>query len=123
MTDMVNHPPHYNAYSVEVIEVTRYCSFNIGNAIKYMLRHLHKGKSQEDLEKALWYLRDHVEHFHKYDTGNLGQEWYGNLLTLTNEYYDQEGAMDSVAASLSFLLVGDVVMAEMFLSKAVEGRK
>ena len=123
MTDMVNHPPHYNAYSVEVIEVTRHCSFNIGNAIKYMLRHLHKGKSQEDLEKALWYLRDHVEHFHKYDTGSLGQEWYGNLLTLTNEYYQQPGSLDGVASALSFLISGSARMAAVCLSTVVEPKK
>ena len=49
MTDkMVHSPPHYNAYSIEVIEVTRHCSFDIGNAIKYMLRHPHKGSSLQD---------------------------------------------------------------------------
>lgn len=54
LTDqMIHNPPHYNAYSIEVIEVTRYCSFDVGNAIKYMLRHLHKGTSEQDLGKAL----------------------------------------------------------------------
>ena len=35
--------------------------FNDGNAVKYIARCDHKGKALEDLKKALWYLRRHVE--------------------------------------------------------------
>lgn len=63
--DMVNHPPHYTSHpsGMEVIEVTRYMSFDLGNAVKYMMRHGHKGSSRQDLEKATWYLRDHIGAF------------------------------------------------------------
>lgn len=63
--DMVNHPKHYNSHpsGMEVIEVTRYLSFDLGNAVKYMMRHGHKGSSKQDLEKATWYLRDHITAF------------------------------------------------------------
>lgn len=61
--DMVNHPPHYTYGGIEVIEITRLLSFDIGNAIKYILRHEHKGNPKQDLEKALWYLEDHVLKF------------------------------------------------------------
>jgi len=62
MTDMVNHPPHYNAGTVECIEAIQsaltpegfreYCK---GNALKYIWRERHKG-GDEDLRKAQWYL-------------------------------------------------------------------
>lgn len=57
--DIVNHPPHYTHYSgVEVIEITEWLSFNIGNAVKYISRAGLKNPDREieDLEKALWYL-------------------------------------------------------------------
>ena len=56
MTDMVNHPPHYKKYKLEVIELTEKFSFCLGNAFKYILRAPFKGKEIEDLEKAKWYL-------------------------------------------------------------------
>jgi hypothetical protein len=65
MVDMVNHPPHYTHGGVEVIEITRHCSFDIGNAIKYIARYEHKGSPEQDLRKALWYLKDHIEHYGK----------------------------------------------------------
>lgn len=62
MTDPVNHPPHYcgHASGVECIEVTRWLSFNRGNAFKYIFRHRSKGASKQDLNKALWYMRDEI---------------------------------------------------------------
>lgn len=55
-TDMVNHPPHYNCYEHEVIELTSQLDFCMGNVAKYILRADHKGRKAEDLKKALWYL-------------------------------------------------------------------
>jgi len=61
--DLVNHPKHYTSHpsGVECIEVTRWCSFNIGNVIKYCWRADLKGSTVQDLEKALWYLKDEIE--------------------------------------------------------------
>lgn len=52
----VHHPNHYNMYPVEVIDITRYMNFCLGNTVKYVLRAQFKGKPQEDLDKALVYL-------------------------------------------------------------------
>ena len=66
--DMVNHPSHYNFGDIETIEIIKdmgpvvMYGFMIGNAIKYEHRALHKGKTVEDLKKAMWY----VEHLIKY---------------------------------------------------------
>jgi len=61
--DPVNSPSHYNQGKIETIEIIRdkltpeefegYCK---GNAMKYVTRARHKGRSKEDLQKAVWYL-------------------------------------------------------------------
>lgn len=63
--DPVNKPKHYNSHpsGIEVIEITRHLPFDIGNAVKYLFRHGLKGNSRQDLEKALWYLKDHCTIF------------------------------------------------------------
>lgn len=54
--DPVNKPNHYRWLPVEAIEITELFNFNLGNALKYIIRADHKGKPIEDLEKARWYL-------------------------------------------------------------------
>lgn len=64
--DNVNHPKHYTHYKgVEVIELTRQMNFNLGNAAKYICRAGFKDKSKEieDLEKAVFYIQDEIEHY------------------------------------------------------------
>lgn len=65
MSDPVNHPDHYTAGGIEVIDVLKakltpeqFTGFCLGNAIKYTLRAGHKGIAAEDtdLAKARWYL-------------------------------------------------------------------
>lgn len=61
MTDLVNHPPHYNDGGIECInaieaaltaeEFRGYCK---GNALKYIWRERHK--DSESLAKANWYI-------------------------------------------------------------------
>lgn len=54
----VNNPSHYNAGSIEVIEVIEdwKLGFHAGNVIKYIARAAHKGTMLTDLKKAQWYL-------------------------------------------------------------------
>ncbi len=63
MSDAVNHPPHYNAGSIEVIEIIEGfgLNFHLGNCIKYILRAPHKGAAIQDLEKAAWYLAREIQ--------------------------------------------------------------
>ena len=63
-SDPVNHPAHYNAGDIEFIDAlesaqTReeHCGYLQGNAMKYLWRYTHKGKAEEDLRKAEWYLQ------------------------------------------------------------------
>ena len=62
-SDTVNHPVHYNHGKIECIEFIedQGFGFHLGNAVKYITRSGHKGKEVEDLEKAVWYIRRHVE--------------------------------------------------------------
>lgn len=62
--EMVNHPPHYKFGKFESIEIIEDVlgyemtkGFALGNALKYILRSMKKGKEQEDRHKAMWYLQ------------------------------------------------------------------
>lgn len=71
--DMVNHPSHYTwmkeKCGIEVIDITRHLDFDIGNAVKYLLRAGHKKdpslsdnqKEIEDLKKAIFYINDKIK--------------------------------------------------------------
>ena len=58
MNDNVNHPKHYTSHpsGIECIQITKFHSFCIGNALKYLWRADLKGNAIEDLKKARWYL-------------------------------------------------------------------
>ncbi len=63
MTDLVNHPPHYKGNKFESIDIIEDFSlnFNLGNAIKYILRCNKKGSKNQDLEKAIWYINREID--------------------------------------------------------------
>ena len=67
--DLVDHPSHYTYLKgIEVIDICRQLDFDLGNAIKYILRAGHKSekgytnkeKTVQDLEKAIWYINDKI---------------------------------------------------------------
>ena len=62
--DNVNHPSHYTQSGIECIEAIKasmskeeFAGYLKGNTIKYLWRYRLKGKAQEDLQKADWYLK------------------------------------------------------------------
>ena len=63
--DLVNHPPHYTKHpsGIECIDITRHMCFNLGNALKYIWRAdlKHDDGGVEDLQKAVFYLKDQIE--------------------------------------------------------------
>lgn len=61
--EAVDHPSHYNAGKFEAIDVIEDwdLNFNMGNALKYISRAEHKGNKQQDIEKAIWYLKRELE--------------------------------------------------------------
>lgn len=76
-TDNVNHPAHYNSHpsGIECIEIARHHNFNIGNTIKYLWRAGLKSeegmedtdKQVEDLNKAIWYLKDEIKRITEFE--------------------------------------------------------
>lgn len=61
MIDNVHHPRHYKRGPFECINLTELYDFCLGNAIKYVWRHMDKGKPFEDLSKALWYIQREID--------------------------------------------------------------
>jgi hypothetical protein len=66
--DMVNSPSHYKHGGIECIDYLQaklssdqFEGFLLGNVIKYMSRSQHKGKRDQDYEKAQWYNNKLVE--------------------------------------------------------------
>lgn len=71
--EKVSHPSHYTwlkeLCGIEVIDITRHMDFDLGNAVKYLLRAGHKSeegytdqeKELEDLRKAVWYINDKIK--------------------------------------------------------------
>lgn len=76
-SDMINHPKHYSwftdKFGIEPITILREFNFNIGNAMKYLIRHGRKramNKSEreskvEDLKKAIVYINNEIDKFEK----------------------------------------------------------
>ena len=66
----VDHPSHYKAGAIEVIDVVEDRGwgegFNRGNAVKYILRAGLKDSAKEiqDLEKARWYIQREIDRLH-----------------------------------------------------------
>ena len=71
--DMVNSPDHYTHNGIEAINVIeakltdeQYQGYLQGSVMKYLLRSNYKGKRNEDLKKAQWYLNTLVENNDEY---------------------------------------------------------
>lgn len=69
--EKINHPNHYkwlkDLCGIEPIDIIRHLPYNIGAAIKYELRngkyeagYTADEKRIEDLEKAIWHLKDEI---------------------------------------------------------------
>lgn len=69
--DPVNHPSHYTwlPSGVEVIDVTEHLNFNVGNAVKYLIRAGRKDSTTrvQDLQKAQWYLERELQRIELYE--------------------------------------------------------
>ena len=65
MSDMVNHPDHFNTGRIEVIDFIEdnHFNFSLGNVVKYICRAGKKdpAKEIEDLQKAAWYINREIQ--------------------------------------------------------------
>jgi hypothetical protein len=73
----VDHPSHYTAGTLEVIDIIEaviesngtngISAFLTGTVVKYICRYTHKGAPVEDLKKARWYLDRLIEEAEAHD--------------------------------------------------------
>lgn len=90
--DPVNHPSHYTSHpsGVEVIQITEHMNFNLGNAIKYILRAEYKGKQIQDLEKAAWYVNREIQRLqssqNERNVEPKAPRWNGQVASGDNPY-------------------------------------
>lgn len=84
MSDSINRPAHYTQWPVEVINLTERETFLIGNILKYALRAGVKSGSTygEDMAKARWYARRHVDNIAARDS------WQSGLDSLQTHFDD-----------------------------------
>ena len=84
MNDNVSHPSHYTQWPVEVIDLTERETFLVGNIIKYALRAGAKDGApyEEDIAKARWYARRHV------DSMAVRDSWQTGLDSLQTHFAD-----------------------------------
>lgn len=91
MSDNVNHPDHYTRWPVEVINLTERETFLIGNVLKYVLRAGAKDGAtfEEDMAKARWYARRHVDNIAARDS------WQAGLDSLEAHFADAVASLAS----------------------------
>jgi hypothetical protein len=108
--DQVNHPKHYTSdpSGVECIAVTRWRSFNIGNAIKYLWRAGLKSDASgvarevEDLNKAMWYIADEIQRMGGKVTcrhpamGNDKGAWDAVLASVDRSVHELDAALQGI---------------------------
>ena len=102
--EMVSHPSHYswltNLCGVEPIDICRHFNFNVGNALKYLMR---KGKVENDMTATEQRIQDllKAQFYINCEIGNLRRQ-----ITLA----EADNAQPSVKASGSQPSVKDVVL-------------
>lgn len=94
MVANVNHPSHYEQERIPVtiylepIDLCELYGFNVGNAIKYLLRAKHKGAYVQDLMKAQWYLIREKDLLAKYPylEGQGGTRYSASVFAIFESY-------------------------------------
>ncbi len=88
--NLVNHPTHYQGKDIEAIDVIESfdLGFNLGNAIKYILRAGKKGGKEEDLRKAIWYLQREITKMDKLERAKAAYKLISREIADIQETYD-----------------------------------
>lgn len=106
MSDPVNNQAHYTGHpsGVEPIEVTRHLSSNRGQAFQYIFRHRDKGTPEQDLRKALWFVRDEIKN-KLFETGihEYGRRAAAKIIKATPEMWEADCYLALTAGGLSSL--------------------
>ena len=65
--DEVNHPKHYNQLPIECKDVIKYFDACRGQAIKYIWRCEDKNNRIQDLEKAIFWIKEKIKMYQEED--------------------------------------------------------
>lgn len=98
--DLVDHPQHYTRYSIEAIDIIDRLTFCAGSAIKYVLRAPFKGTFDQDLKKAIWYLK-RIQAW-RIDTGIQVEE------QIALQQVSREIAIENLRQALMFVAEGKI---------------
>lgn len=78
MSDLVNHPKHYNKGKIEVIDFAEDQGLDkdayLFNALKYICRGDSKGNPIQDYEKAIWYLKRKIKRLKEGEGNEVADE-------------------------------------------------
>lgn len=66
--------------------------FNLGSAVKYLLREDLKGEPTKDLQKALWYMRDEHQHVDAWSMPDMTDGVYAKFLRIATTEPDPQKA-------------------------------
>ena len=118
MTEKINHPAHYLANGVEVIDFieSHKLGFSDGNAVKYLVRAGKKNPDTEieDLEKALWYINRLIEKKYK-------MQYFGGILV--PELVTAHQLNDSVGRIIACIVLGSFIKARTKLTAYISDLK
>lgn len=115
MTDMVNKPAHYQGeiecidYIKDRLSGEQYIGYLTGAAMKYLHRWQHKGKPEEDLAKAMWYIERLKEYIGKQPANlatvddkkyveKMNEDW--NAIDKHNYMMDEQKRVDDMMKNL-----------------------
>jgi len=104
MSNEVEHPKHYTWIpGIEVIDILEpLCErsgWNITNAVKYLLRADNgKGKPQQDMRKALWYIQRELEQRAK-STGEDNRDSAGGAVSTGDSLCLQSAVFGNACAN------------------------
>ena len=91
----VDHPEHYNAGKIEVIDFIedQQLDFSLGNAVKYICRAGRKSSETraEDLEKAVWYLQDKIRRIRPQEPETVLEDWVDKYRAAMNSIIKVSG--------------------------------
>lgn len=104
--DAVDNPLHYQTgrFGCEAIDLLRYCTYEGGNALKYVWRHADKGKPVEDLRKAAVYatwVRDHKDIVIALDSAEFYGLWNAHVRHRLANLPDIYRAMDYLVRGMT----------------------
>lgn len=110
MTDLINHPPHYeaNKYICEPCDLSLMLPHPFASACEYMIRAPYKGTEAQDYRKAAWWLQKAIDTPEFWDDDDCLDFW-GYSMFEEAKLLAAIYAMNSKSARIGYLFLSDGV--------------